>query len=416
MKKLIVILMVGLMIPFCATAQLSKQMAKYHKKAGVSVTQLDKSLYGLYQRENLPAEAKDMLQKLDEVNILNLNTNTCDEGTQEKIIGQFHEILDNPNNYKLVKSRNDNYSEQLIYTRNKNGKVSDLVVWDMNPHQMNIIELRGDIETEKIALLSKALNIQGLHSLATLSPSQRSNESADYSEAMRQAREAMQKFNSNFLDGFGNKFANPFTNPNDTTLQQGSHLDLFNDIDAMVTGMFSGLDPQQLKELMKSGSSHKVEKFVQSFGDPNNVISNSIQITEENGKTKLKIDSKNSDITYIIDGQKMPKDNVQMPEKILNVNIIPSKEDMKKSYLFVTSQDKIGTFTSYKNGILNFKYNNQDYQYNLDKVQEPLLVLDGRLASSFNVEPTEILQIRPISQIEKEVGYYPNAQVIINTK
>lgn len=416
MKKLMVILMVGLMIPFCATAQLSKQMAKYHKKAGVTVTQLDKSLYGLYQRENLPAEAKEMLQKLDEVNILNLNTYKCDEGTREKIIAQFHEILDNPNNYKLVKSRNDNYSEQLIYTRNKNGKVSDLVVWNMNPHQMDIIELRGDIETEKIALLSKALNIQGLHSLATLSPNQQNNESMDYAETMRQAKEAMQQFNSNFLDGFGNKFANPFTNPNDTTLQQNSYRDLFNGIDAMITDMFSGLDPQQLKELMKSGSAHKMQKFVRSFGDSNNIISNSIQITEENGKTKLKIDSKNSDITYIIDGQKMPKDNVQMPEKILNVNIIPSKEDMKKSYLFVTSQDKIGTFTSYKNGVLSFKYNNQDYQYNLDKVQEPLLVLDGRLASSFNIEPTEILQIRPISQIEKEVGYYPNAQVIINTK
>ena len=63
--------------------------------------------------------------------------------------------------------------------------------------------------------------------------------------------------------------------------------------------------------------------------------SNSVQITEENGKTKIKIDSQNSDMTYIIDGQQAPKDNVQMPDKILNVNIIPSKEDVKKSYLFI---------------------------------------------------------------------------------
>ena len=83
--------------------------------------------------------------------------------------------------------------------------------------------------------------------------------------------------------------------------------------------------------------------------------SNSVQITEENGKTKIKIDSQNSDMTYIIDGQQAPKDNVQMPDKILNVNIIPSKEDVKKSYLFITSRDRLGEFVSFQNGVLTFK-------------------------------------------------------------
>ena len=50
------------------------------------------------------------------------------------------------------------------------------------------------------------------------------------------------------------------------------------------------------------------------------------------------------------------------------------------------------------------------------KMKEPLLVIDGRLADRFDIDPSEILQIRPISPIEKEVGYYPNAEVIINTK
>ena len=55
-------------------------------------------------------------------------------------------------------------------------------------------------------------------------------------------------------------------------------------------------------------------------------------------------------------------------------------------------------------------------KYNLEKMKEPLLVIDGRLADRFDIDPSEILQIRPISPIEKEVGYYPNAEVIINTK
>ena len=144
--------------------------------------------------------------------------------------------------------------------------------------------------------------------------------------------------------------------------------------------------------------------------------SNSVQITEENGKTKIKIDSQNSDMTYIIDGQQAPKDNVQMPDKILNVNIIPSKEDVKKSYLFITSRDRLVEFVSFQNGVLTFIYNSQEYKYNLEKMKEPLLVIDGRLADRFDIDPSEILQIRPISPIEKEVGYYPNAEVIINTK
>ena len=160
----------------------------------------------------------------------------------------------------------------------------------------------------------------------------------------------------------------------------------------------------------------KVEKFFQSFGNGTGMSSNSVQITEENGKTKIKIDSQNSDMTYIIDGQQAPKDNVQMPDKILNVNIIPSKEDVKKSYLFITSRDRLGEFVSFQNGVLTFIYNSQEYKYNLEKMKEPLLVIDGRLADRFDIDPSEILQIRPISPIEKEVGYYPNAEVIINTK
>ena len=105
-----------------------------------------------------------------------------------------------------------------------------------------------------------------------------------------------------------------------------------------------------------------------------------------------------------------------MPDKIRNVNMIPSREDMKKTYLFITSQNKLGSFNSYQNGIITFNYDNQEYKFNLDKVREPLLVIDGRLASSFDIDPSDILQIRPISQVEKEVGYYPNAEIIINTK
>lgn len=417
MKKLMIILVTGILFPFCVNAQLGKQMAKYHEKPGVTVTQLDKSLYGLYQRDNLSPETKEMLQQLDEVNILNLDLRACETGMSNKIVSQFRGILDHPDKYKLIKSKNDGYGKQLIYTQNKNGKIADLVVWNQVPEQIDIIELHGDIQLERIALLSRALNLQSLHSLATLSPQTHEDEQEDEDD-MQQALKEMRNFGNAFFSDFSSMFGDFFNSQmsRDSTGQERDFSNPFGGLESMM-GMFDAMEPEQFKEFMKNnGSNHRVEKFFQSFGDGSNTSSSSVQITEENGKTKLKIDSKNSDITYIIDGKQSPKDNVQMPEKIVNVNLIPSREDMKKSYLFVTSQNKLGNFTSYKDGILTFKYDNQEYKYNIGKTQEPLLVIDGRLSTSFDVDPSAILQIRPISQIEKEVGYYPNAEVMINTK
>lgn len=398
MKKLTIILMAIVLIPFCVSAQLGKQMAKYHKKQGVSVTQLDKSLYGLYQNGNLSPEMKETLQKLDEVNILTITYDRCKPEEYEKILQQFHNTLENSGNYRLVKSNTNGKSEQLVYARSETDKVTDLIVWSLSPYQADIIELRGDIQTNSIALLPQALNIPGLESLASLSPSapKRSGNKQDMGSMMQSLEGLMGEFfsgiDSNFFSDMGQQIKNVFPSAMDSTGTLN------------ITNM---LQPDHMES---------IEQFFQSFGGDGNVSSNSVQITEENGKTRLKIDSQNSDITYIIDGEQASQDSIQMPDKIQNVNLIPSRKDIKKSYLFVTSQKPIGTFTNYKNGTLRFRYKDQDYTYNLEKAQYPLLIINGRLSRTFNADPASILQIRPLSQIEKEAGYYPHAEVIINTK
>ena len=107
MRRIFIILSIVSVLPFAANAQLSKLMSKYHEKNGVTVTQLDKSLYGLYQRNNLPPEANELLQKLEEVNILNLDLNQTDPALSEKAIGQFREILDKPEKYTFRKTQID---------------------------------------------------------------------------------------------------------------------------------------------------------------------------------------------------------------------------------------------------------------------------------------------------------------------
>ena len=291
---------------------------------------------------------------------------------------------------------------------------------------MDIIELRGDIQLDKIALLSRALNLKGLNSLAALSSNADTYESYKHfndfpdmnpGAISQHIRQMMENLHNHMGSGslFGDFFGMPGDSTTTNNMPGGFPFGHFLPDEFFNPG--EGMTDEDFEEFFKNGNHRqKVEKFFQSFGNGTGMSSNSVQITEENGKTKIKIDSQNSDMTYIIDGQQAPKDNVQMPDKILNVNIIPSKEDVKKSYLFITSRDRLGEFVSFQNGVLTFKYNSQEYKYNLEKMKEPLLVIDGRLADRFDIDPSEILQIRPISPIEKEVGYYPNAEVIINTK
>ena len=386
MRRIFIILSIVSVLPFAANAQLSKLMSKYHEKNGVTVTQLDKSLYGLYQRNNLPPEANELLQKLEEVNILNLDLNQTDPSLSEKAIGQFREILDKPEKYKLIKSRNDEFGKQLIYTHNKNGQVTDLVVWNQNPQQVDIIELRGDIQLDKIALLSRALNLKGLNSLAALSSNADTYESYKHfndfpdmnpGAISQHIRQMMENLHNHMGSGslFGDFFGMPGDSTTTNNMPGGFPFGHFLPDEFFNPG--EGMTDEDFEEFFKNGNHRqKVEKFFQSFGNGTGMSSNSVQITEENGKTKIKIDS----------------------------------------YLFITSRDRLGEFVSFQNGVLTFKYNSQEYKYNLEKMKEPLLVIDGRLADRFDIDPSEILQIRPISPIEKEVGYYPNAEVIINTK
>ncbi len=377
MKKFVVIWVAGIFSAFSVNAQLNKLMSKYHEKNGITITQLDQSLYGLYQRERLSPESLEMLQSLKEVNLLELDRHNCSPDLCDKIVTQFRNILSNPDKYRLVKSQQNGAAKQLIYTQGKNGKTTDLVVWNQTPEQIDLIELRGDIRLDRIALLPETLNLPGLDALASLASGTSAGKHLLTEKKLRSAKENIE----NPGDGFFNLF---------------EHLD-------ELMGMFGDFHFPDMT-------------FPEGFGENGNSRSSSVQIIEENDKTKLKIDAQNTNIIYIIDGQEMSGDSIQMPETILNAQLIPSRNDMKKTYMFITSREKIGDFISLKNGELTFRYNHQEYKYNLDKLNTPVLVIDGRISAIFDIDPVDILQIRPVSQLEKETGYYPNAEVIIHTR
>ncbi len=406
MRQLAILLLMGILFPFGISAQrLADMMSKYHGQECVTVTLLDKSLYGLYKKTNLPAEVEEMIQKLDEVNFLNLNMTICGPEMAAKVVSQFKSVLDNPSRYKLIKSHSDGFNNQFIYTQTKNGKVLDLVVWNQNRVRLDIIELKGDIQLDKVSLLSKALNIKGLNTLAALSSEpdaydsyRRSNGYIDIEEFAREREARMKAFaeqSKMFQKAIGDQV----------------------DFGEMMSKMFESLG-RNIPDFTD------MEKFfIQGWTNDSalmnsaNTISNAVSITNENGKTKIKVDSKNSNIVYVIDGREVESDQLKMPEQIRNISIEQSKKDgMKKSYLLIMSGDKAGEFVSYQEGVLTFKYEGQKYEYNLAKFADPLLVVNGHFVRDFSADPSTIYQIRPVSKAEKDTPRYGHAEVIINTR
>ncbi len=396
MKQWIIFLWICLAIPcFTQAQQLSQLIKQYQGKPGVSITHLDESLYGLYKKKNLSPEAEQLLRNLKEVNILSFNSVSFQWNTSNIIDKLKNELKD----YILVKNNTTDESEQYIYTKTASGKVTDmLIINNEQGEKLDIIELSGNIEPENIALLSKALNIKGLNSLSLLNPENkdynrflRSFDYNDLATMSKEIREMAQEMQKKFQDQHSFEFDMP-------------------NMDSLFNSMGMGFDAM----------GNMFEQLSNNFNlnlEDGNIIGNSIQITEENGKTKIKVNSKNSEIAYIIDGVEATGQSINMPEKIRSIKIQNDPENPQKAYLIVMSDEPLGQFVSLKNGSLTFKYNDQEYKYNLEKSTDPLLWVNGRLTSNLdNYNVSDILQIRPVSEDEKQTGAFKTAEVVINTK
>lgn len=436
MNKKVWIILIAFAFPFGTQAQLSKLMSKYHEKNCVTVTQLDKNLYGLYKRQNLPPEAEEALQNLEAVNILNLDLNSCDPGMENKIATQFKAVLDSPNKYQLVKSHTDAAEKQLIYSQSKNGKITSMVMWNQSPTRLDIIELCGNIQAEQIASLPHILRIKGLNSLASLAPGYLTGELQQQKlEEMKQRMQQLHnKLPEEYLNGKSKKLEeieqrlqqlpDQFPNGMDNTdfdkfaeeFRKNFNIPDFSIFPGMPDHPFGNIF-QNFESMLDSNRFYFPGIDSSFFNMPGwDVSSNSIQIINTDGKTKIKLNSNNSDIRYVIDGQELPEGEIKMPKAIGNIQVARAKDDFRKSYLLITSEDRLGSFISYKDRILKFEYEGMEFEYNLKKINEPILVIDGRQTNEFSIDPASILQIRPQSKLEKEVGYFPSAEVVINTK
>lgn len=121
-------------------------------------------------------------------------------------------------------------------------------------------------------------------------------------------------------------------------------------------------------------------------------MSNGLEVIQENGKTKIKVNAQNSKIIYLIDGKEFSADSIgyRIPDEIATVNMVRSPEDPKTSYVVINTKQKAGRFISYADGILKFNHEHQDYTFNIDKLDEPILIINNRLTRNLDIDP-EIL-------------------------
>lgn len=254
---------------------------------------------------------------------------------------------------------------------------------------LSIIELKGNIRLDKVDEIADALNVKGLDRLAYINmpASRQTGTSTDFIKKMEER--------------FGIK--------RDSILGKdpfGSLRESFGNMDDMLKKaeeMFRDMGP-----LFGGASDTDV------MGES---ISNGLEVIQENGKTRIKVNAKNSEISYLIDGIEYAPDSLKngIPDEIATVNMITSPTNAKKSYVIINTKQKKGQFISYANGVLKYKYNKQEYTVNPEKLEEPALIINNRLTKSFNIDPIQIIQIRPASELERQLLGAPSAQVIIVT-
>ena len=250
------------------------------------------------------------------------------------------------------------------------------------------MELKGNIQLDNMDEIANALKVKGLDRLAYINtPTDQVASGSDFIKKLEE------RFGIKRDSIFGK---DPF----------GSFRESFGSMDDMLKKaeeMFRDMGP------MFSG-----ESDMEGMGES---ISNGLEVIQENGKTRIKVNTKNSEVSYVIDGIEYAADSLKngIPDEIATVNMITSPTNAKKSYVVINTKQKKGQFISYANGVLKYKYNKQEYTLNPEKLEEPALIINNRLTRSFNIDPVQIIQIRPASELERQLFGAPSAQVIIVT-
>lgn len=300
-------IMMNTILIFPLQAQIGKEMKTFRNKEGITVTMLNPSLYGLYKKNNLSLSAEEVLKKVKEINVLQIDRQQIKADVLENIYHRLNPLLENESKYNQVQSYQGVTRNERIFVTQNDDTITSLVLWNEDKNKTTIIELRGDIELNKIHLLANALQVKGMDVLA-------------YINAPEQEEENILDRHQELLKRFLQE--NPFHN--DSTTLNGflkNHRERLGSMDEMFARM------QEMMENM--GNSFEYRQGTTSDNGFEEFMSNGLEVIQENGKTKIKVNAQNSKIIYLIDGKEFSADSIgnRIPDEIATVNMVRSPED-----------------------------------------------------------------------------------------
>lgn len=399
-----------------ALAQVSREIKSFRNQPGVTVTMLTPSLYNLYTDTNAPLEAEEALRNITAINILHLDRQAAEPQLLTRVEEGILPLLADESRYTLVSSDEGIYSQQRIYALLRDQDVTGLVVWHLTPDALAVVELKGQLTLSRLPDIARVLNVKGIQALATIG-APTNQEPGTGPEAWLQTLKQHFGIHPDSLaghighllpstDSLGNMFGNM-----DDILQRleqifgdmGSSLGFPDDF----PGGFDTFPPID-----------SLFGFPGQFPGNTRSYSNGLQIIRENGKTRIQVDAQNVDIRYLIDGIPYAPDSI--PEgaldNIATATMVPDPDIPHLTHVVINTLIPAGHFISYSDGILKYNYHKQEYTINVDKLADPALLVDGRLARYLDVDPSRLVQIRPATDAERRLLGLPNLQAVLVTK
>ncbi|WP_018337615.1 MULTISPECIES: DUF4252 domain-containing protein [Butyricimonas] len=395
-KSLLTCMAISLVTLLPLQAQVGKEMKAFRNKEGITVTMLTPSLYKLYKQSEPTLAAEEALKKMKEINVMQVDIERATPKVVEEINQRLSPVVENESKYTLVRSHRGMYGQERLYVTQNNEQITSLVLWSEENGTLSVIELKGDIDLDNVDEIASALNVKGLDRLAYINtPAEGSSIAERIGNPMDFIKRMEERFGIKRDSLFGE---DPFGSFRERLDKMGSMEDMMKRAEEMFRSMGPLFDGTKEDGISES-------------------ISNGLEVIRENGKTRIKVNATNTEIAYLIDGVEIPTDSLKngFPEEIANVIMVTEPGNAKKSYVIINTLKKAGQFISYSNGTLKYKHKNQEFTVNPEKLSEPSLLVNNRLKRAFNVDPMQIIQIRPATDIERKILNAPSAQVVIIT-
>jgi hypothetical protein len=412
MRKTLIILAISL-ISLVASAQGSFKLINdtYNNEKGISIIQLDKELIDLYKRDNISKQDLEILKSIEEVNIFTCSKDDGYEGKIKKLNKSLRELLV-LSRYKLVKSKvdSDGFSKVYIKKTDKN-KSELLVINSINEEKSNIIILRGDIKLSNIYRLAYALKIDGLKELKEI------NKSFSSRKHKKKYKTKAEKFFNGETD---NK--KEYDSIKMDMKQKLKNCNFEGDMDSFEESMERwGKKIEIIADIIREN----VEESLRDIDDNIMIDDKSYNIAFKGGKATINI-SPDEESVCIRDGEKVKNSKIkELKAGEINRVRVVKRNKTNENYLIITSHKKIGKYITPKGGRkigqsgLKFIYNGETYTYSEKEKIFPGYIINGKKKESLYTKQyinSEIIQIRPISKIEKKAFKAEKDRIVIETK